>query len=205
MQVTSEGILILDTFKWSGTQSKIPGSFEKFPAGAYVCQIVSMEFKTMKSGDIQAIFYIDIAEGKHTRHFAKRAKTASGVWPFAAQFKRYVTKDGEYQSSFKGFVEFLAQQNPGFEMPEGQIAPTDLIGLMCGFTFGEEEYEADDGSIKTSCKLQFPHSVKDVREGKVKTPELKKLDDSKRKYKQNDSGFGDFNGTEVPDEDIPFN
>lgn len=204
MRVTSEGVLILDTFKWSGTQARVPGSFEKFPAGAYVCQIISMEFKTMKSDDIQAIFYVDVAEGDYTGHFAKRAKNAGGVWPFAAQFKRYVTKDGEYSKDFKGFVEFLTRQNPEFKMPEGQIAPIDFIGLLCGFTFGEEEYEADDGSIKTSCKLQFPHSVNDVREGKVKTPELKKLDDSKRKYKPNDSAFVDFSGTEVPDEAVPF-
>lgn len=208
MRVTREGDLLLDSFKWSNTPAKVPGSFEKFPAGAYVCRIVNLNFNTKENGDIQAVFDIDVAEGDHVGHFTKRAKNSGGTWPYASQFKRYAFRadEGDYSKNFKGFVQFLTQQNPNFKPPEDRLRRQDFIGLLCGFTYGEEEYEATDGSIKTTCKLQFPQSVKDVREGKVKTPEVRKLDDSKRKYKPNNSAYDDVfaNAEDVDDDDIPF-
>lgn len=207
MQITPEGDLLLDSFKWSGTKAKLPGLYEKFPPGAYVCMIIDINFKSFKNGNIQAIFDVDIVEGDHAGHFTERAKKQNNVWPYAAQFKRYVFRadEGEYSKDFKGFVEFLSRQNPQFKVPEDKIEREKLIGLYCGFTFGEEEYEANDGSLKIACKLQFPCAVADVREGKVKTPEIRKLDDSKRSYKPNNSDSDSvFSGTSVPDDDVPF-
>lgn len=187
-----------------------PKKFEPLPPGAYVCQIVDARITNDPLKGCLLSCDIDIVEGEKSFYFHRRLPR-TGEWDFNAVFKRYVWKgDGKPKRSFWDFIDRLEKHNPNFKFDKDDFEPEQLRGLRCGFTFGEREYLASDGQIRTVTCVKFDCDLEKVRQGKVKTPEIEKYDrgllhekpEPEIVDKQNDSA--EFNGTDVDEMDLPF-
>ena len=51
-----------------------------------------------------------------------------------------------------------------------------LAGCLVGMIIGEEEYAGNDGSTKTRLRVRSTRPVAQIRDGRFKVPELKKLE-----------------------------
>lgn len=83
-----------------------------------------------------------------------------------------------------------------------------LKGKKIGLVFGMEEYESQDGSLKTNNKLREFRSIDKV--DNIKIPKVKKLDNTYVEYEEymknkNSEPFNDFGNTvEFSENDLPF-
>lgn len=165
--------------------------FEQLPAGAYVCTIKAAQLAVAKSTLKMVKLGIDIAEGDFANHYtdmfnARRAANPEVKWPGGAVY--YQLYEGEHAERFKGLIETLQKANPGFAWAWDE---QKLVGLKFGGIFREEEYRANDGSLRTSVKIYRVVPIEGL--GNRKIPEIKRL-------KINDS----FGGEYVRDSDVPF-
>lgn len=161
----------------SGFSKSSDAPSQKLPAGAYICKIIKADVENSERGEKIKLF-IDIAQGDFTDYF-KNIYLKRNSWPFNATFTRYIKKDGLYPDSFKNLIKCIEQSNPEvilMNKNETELPLERLTGLLCGFSFGEEEYKDSMNIIRTACKVKFPHSVKSVRDGKIKPLPLKKLE-----------------------------
>lgn len=159
------------------------GEFTRMPAGGYVCRIQAVRTEgTDYSG--RRIDYIndksyvkliwDVAEGEFAGKFSDDYWSGEDK-DYGHQFYMSWSNLG----ALKNTIQCLDESNPGFDpMAAFQADNWGLfVGKMMGLVLGEEEYRANDGTIKT--RFGFPRikSVQDIRDGKFKVPPLKKLDD----------------------------
>ena len=85
-----------------------------------------------------------------------------------------------------------------------------LKGKKIGLVFGMEEYESQDGTLKTNNKLREFRSIDKV--DNVKIPKVKKLDNSYVDYEEyinsknssNETFNGSGNMVEISTDDLPF-
>lgn len=80
-----------------------------------------------------------------------------------------------------------------------------LIGKYVGMLLGEEEYVGNDGSIKTRLYVVREMDIADIKEGKFKVPELKKLTNATSNASATKSDDSFMNIPENSDEETPFN
>ena len=72
-----------------------------------------------------------------------------------------------------------------------------MIGKNVMAVFGEEEYLDKEGNVKIGTKLVEFRSLEAFKEGKIKVPELKKLQSPVAESKNLES-------IEITDDDLPF-
>lgn len=165
------------------------GEYEKLTPGGYICRIMKVAVEDKNYGHLMRIAF-DIAEGEHEGYYARlydrKANTSSDAkWPGVY----YQTVKADNLEYFKGFMTAIEQSNPGFKWGWNE---EKLVGKFFGGVFGEEEYQANDGSIKTSVKCRYVRSVEQIKKG-VNIPEIKRLDNNQFMQPSN-----------IPDKDIPF-
>ncbi len=147
------------------------GGFEKLPAGGYVVTITSAEFKPEKN---YAEVVYDIAEGEHAGYY-------SDAWgqshPFAHRF--FMSYKSTALGMTKGRLEAFTASNPGFDaMAASDADRFDLfVGKRIGVNIQEEEYEYQ-GEVKTRMTVCQVVPAQDVRDGKVKARDIKRLEKS---------------------------
>ena len=161
------------------------GEFKKMPAGGYVCRIQAVRTKGINSYGGAEIDYVndkqyvkliwDVDEGEFAGKFSDEYWAGeSKDWghTFYLSWKNL--------GAFKSAIQALDESNPGFDAFAAADAENWglFIGKQLGLVIGEEEYEANDGSIKTRYTLPRIKSVQDIRDGKFRVPELKKLPSS---------------------------
>ena len=102
----------------------------------------------------------------------------------------------------KNFMTCLDESNPGFDAKAAFDADQWglFIGKYLGIVLGEEEYIANDGTVKVRYTMPTIKSVPDIRAGKFKIPALKKL---KEAATSTPAGASEQVPTDVYD-DIPF-
>lgn len=156
------------------------GESQQLPAGGYKCIIKNAKCEILKNGKEQLILAIDIAEGDYKDFFSKKFNelkmaNSEAKYPNSGIF-RIFTED--YQDSTKssailaGVKTSIEASNKGFMWDDDE---KKLKDKKIGIVFGEEEFEAPDGSIKTVVKPKFPRSWDKVEEAKIpKKKELKK-------------------------------
>lgn len=178
-------------------------SFERMPAGGYVCKIQAVRTSGVDGynrlvdyvKDKQYVVLIyDIAEGD----FA--GKYSDDYWKDPARdYGHRFYLSWKNLGMLKGAITCLEESNPGFDaMAAFEADKWDLfVGKNIGFVIGEEEYRANDGSVKVRYTLPRAKSVQDIRDGKFRVPELKKLNDGL----PTDSGAA---AAAEDDEDVPF-
>ena len=178
------------------------GSFERLPAGGYVCKIVEavdcpIGFNSMQpeKGEYIALVY-DIAEGPYKDYynddFGKKYKSAHTYY---ASYKD--TNFGR----FKGMLTAIDESNGTtfVAQAENGLKEQQLVGKILGVVLGEEEYNSDYGYVRVSLKARYVCSADKIRKGEFKVPELKKLKESTTSKSAPTEGF-----TPLGDEDLPF-
>lgn len=168
----------LDKEAYDAAEVSSGGEFKRICAGAYVCRIQAVRTSTTDYG--------------RTVDFVKEKQYVKLLWtPIEGEFAGYFDDDyyadKDYAHTFylswknygalKGVCQAFDESNPGFDAYAAINADAwDMfVGKKVGIVVGEEEYVGNDGSVRT--RLGFPRvkSVQDVRDGRYKVPELKKL------------------------------
>ena len=172
------------------------GDSKRLPAGGYICKYTNVE-------DIADREYLymeyDIAEGEYKGYY-KDLEEQFNFWGGKC-FRSYKEKA---LPMFKRMCSAVTKSNKGFIFDGNKHADeTTLIGKKTGMVLGEEEYFGNDGSIKTRLYVVREIPIDDIKAGKFKVPEIKKLPDTAGTSTQPDDGF--MNIPADSDEETPFN
>lgn len=145
--------------------------FVRLPAGGYVCRIISATDHNDEEKPYLEIVY-DIAEGEYAGYYSDDWGKEN-TWAHSTRWY-YTTKA---LGMFKGNLKAVDESNgTSFEVSaQTGIDERLLAGCLVGMIIGEEEYESNDGSIKTRLRVRGVRPVAVIREGRFKHPELKKL------------------------------
>lgn len=149
------------------------GDFQKLPPGGYVCRIVRVKDHGQEEKPYLHIVY-DIAEGEYARFYDDEwGKDPEHDW--AHDMRQYYTPAAF--GIFKGFLKSVdISNNTHFEEEAANgIDENRLIGKFIGLIIGEEEYESNQGEVKTKLRVRGVRPIQTIRDGKFKVPELKKL------------------------------
>ncbi len=174
-----------DMSEYESATSSTGGDYKRLVAGGYVARIQSVR-TSGKDGYGREIDYpeekqyikliYDIAEGEFEGIYS------DDFWADPENdYRHQIYLSWKNMGAFKGSVRAIEESNPGFDFMAAFNADRYelIVGKLVGIVVGEEEYTANDGSTKT--RLGFPRlkSVQDIKAGKFRVPELKKLDGGK--------------------------
>lgn len=169
------------------------GEFERLPVGGYVCLVLLATIGKTKTDKPQLILSLDIAEGEYAGFY----KNADNYAPKLYQV--IYTRENKISPFFKGLLENFEKSNGDFKVFGKNFDESQLNHKKIGVIFGEEEYFSK-GVIKTTIKPVRTTTVENIRNGKFKIPELKKISIEKTADKEK---FDDeFNS--ISDESLPF-
>lgn len=176
------------------------GSSERLPAGGYICRILKSWVETTMNGSEQIVLALEIAEGEYAG-FAKRqyesrkANNPNAKW--TCVFKQFtLDTNGQTNPFFKGMLKSIEESNTGYKWNWQEAG---LANKLIGMIFREEEFEANDGTIKTTVRPAFPRSVQRIRDG-VEVPEVRRLNNNRSNHNvMQNAGF-----TPVEDEKLPW-
>ena len=175
-------------------------------AGGYVCQVQAIRtfgedfnhnpVNYVKDKKYVKVIY-DVVEGEHAGRYSD--EYFSGVDKDYAHSFYLSWKNLNY---LKANCQAFDESNAGFDSFAALNAEqwTLFVGKQIGLVFGEEEYIANDGSLKTRLTLPRLKSVQDIRDGKYRIPALKTLDSSA----STTPGQQAQAQTSVYDDDLPF-
>lgn len=159
--------------------------------GGYVCGITKVEDLTDK--EYIKVEY-DIAEGDNKNYY-RELFDSKGFW--GGKFiKSYKEKALPF---FKAFITAVTKSNKGFVWNDDEKT---LVRKLVGLVLAEEEYQANDGSIKNRLYVAQVHSVDKIRSGDFIVPALKLMNGSAKPAATNTQGFAEV--SEEEDEDLPF-
>lgn len=168
---------------------------QRLPAGGYVCKYTDVKDDPKKE---YLYMEFDIAEGEFEDYFADLEERA-GFWAG----KCYRSYKEKALPMFKRMCSAVTKSNKRFIFDGNEHADEKtLIGKYVGMLLGEEEYIGNDGSTKTRLYVVREMPIDDIKAGKFKVPELKKLSDNAGTSKQPDDFMNIPQGT---DEETPFN
>jgi hypothetical protein len=201
---------------YKNSEAKEFGEFENLELGGHEIVIVdAREYTSEFSGNTSLKVSVDIAGNdkqvgffkKQYDEAVKNKKDGEEVkWPTGAV--RYLSLKDEQLAYLKGFITALENSNKGFKFnPEGNWE--QLKNLKLAGVFGLEQYENQDGEVKTAVKLQNFRSLDKLNE--IKVPKVKMLDGSFVDYEeyknksvnQAKDTFGDST-IEIDDSMLPF-
>ena len=172
------------------------GSNARIPAGGYICRILKAWVETTQNGSEQLALALEIAEGNYAGFFKKKfdsskASNPNAMWP--CNFKQFTLgTDGQTNPFFKGMLKSIEESNAGYKWNWQEAS---LANKLIGMIFREEEFVANDGSIKTTVRPAFPRSVQRIRDG-VEVPEIRRL--SGNAATMHNMGFTPANNEKLP-------
>ena len=171
------------------------GDSKRLPAGGYVCKYTKVEDNNKKN---YLYMEFDIAEGEFKGYYEELADRLD-FW--AGKCYRSYTEKA--LPMFKRMCSAVTKSNKGFIFDGNEHCDeSTLVGKKVGMILGEEEYIGNDGSVKTRLYVAREISVDDLKAGKFKIPDVKKVNDAPAGVKQDD----DFMAIpENSDEETPFN
>lgn len=132
--------------------------------GGYIAGITRVEDNEQKE---YLIIEWEFAEGLFQGSNGETYERAK-FWPMSF-VKSYKKKALGYFKRFKTAVE---ESNRGYRFDNN---PQSLTGKYVGVVLGEEEYRANDGTVKTRLYVADVKSVQDIRASRFEVPPLKKL------------------------------
>lgn len=150
---------------------------KSLPVGGYIAGIYN-------AVDVPGKEYLnicwDVVEGEYkdyfknlTKSMIERGKLNQGDWAYSGITKKsYKEKALPF---FKGFLTSVEQSNQGYKFNNDEKT---LRGKFVGVVLAEEEYRANDGSIKTKLVVSKFTSVAKIREGDFEIPPKKLLNDN---------------------------
>lgn len=189
---------------------------DRLPAGGYIAQIQAVRTEWENSrGElclaeekeyVKLIF--DIVEGDHKGIFRNDAGDPSRDWKhWACLSWKNVNTNEQRMGMFKGTITAFTNSNAGFDAMAAFTADRwDLfVGKQIGLVIGEEEYENREGEIAIKSSLPNFKSVQDIRDGKFKKPQLKKLKAEDKVRPVEPAPVNDYYSTPTTNsDDVPF-
>ena len=189
-----------DMNAYNEAEASTGGDFKRMTAGGYVVRIQAVRTKGEDYGreidypneKMYVKLIYDIAEGEF------EGKFSDDYWADEDKdWGHQIYLSWKNMGAFKGSMQAIEESNPGFDAMAAFTADkwTLFVGKLVGIVLGEEEYMGNDGTVKI--RFTFPRlkSVQDIRAGKFKVPELKKLDGAQAPAKQQSDDIYD---------DLPF-
>ena len=181
-----------------------PGEFTPIELGGHKLKIMQVEELINRAGKPMIKISFDTApDDKQPNYYSDQYKSDTREqkkWS-GVSWLNVLDQDGNTAKSFKGFCTSIEESNPGFTMVWGDGFANALKNKLIGGVFGEEEYQNDNGDIKTARKLRFWRSVDGALKADV--PEKKCLQGAQGRPSPVDAnGF-----VNIPDEldELPFN
>ena len=197
-----------DLKEWENTEAKEMGEFENVELGGHTVVIMDARLYTSEiTGNTSLKVCVDLAKGdKQEGYFKKQYDenpSADKKWSNGAT--RYLSLKSENLAYTKGFITALEKSNANFKFDTSK-GWEQLKGLVCAGVFGLEEYQDQEGEVKTATKLVQFRSLDKLDE--IKIPKVKLLDGTTIDYElyKNRSQNSAKNDTVVivnPDE-LPF-
>lgn len=167
----------------------VTGGGEHLPAGVYKVGIVSASAETSKKGQEMLVMALEVTEGDYQGIFSRTYKRKKGFndkakWPCFY----YQVTEGEQLGRYKGLIMAIEASNSGYVW---DFDESTLKGKQCACIFREEEYQGNDGKIRTNTK---PYQIIPIEEMDTATvPEKKCLEAAPP---NNFNGFDD--GSDIP-------
>ena len=189
------------SFNWNNITASIDGDFQQLPAGGYVAKIIDM-VDNEKKEYVELVW--DIAEGE----FAGRYSDKWGQeHPYAHHL--FLSYKDAALPMLKGRLEAIEASNRGFDpFAAWDAGRLDMFrGRLLGINLQEEEYESNDGKVRTRMNVCQVLPVDDVLQGKVRVREKKTLDGVAKPSKGSTSAAPvPSSGSYAPvnEDDIPF-
>ena len=172
------------------------GEIERLPAGGYVCIVLLAQVKNTKNGKPMLVLSLDIAEGKYAKFYVNVDNYSPRI------FRTIHDKDGKVSPFFKGLLDNFEKSNSDLKITFPYFDENQLRNKKIGVVFGEEEY-LSNGEVKTSIKPVRTTTVENIRAGKFKVPELKKLNPADKPTSNGDID-AEFAEKEVDDIPLPW-
>lgn len=172
------------------------GEFQQLPAGVYGAVITNAIDVTDRE---YLEIYWDVAKGEYAHYF--KSLVDAGLTDSSKSIRSY--KDSAVRF-FKSFITAIEKTNSGYEWDWNEKS---LIGKKVMVVVGEEEYIDKDGNVKTFTKAQEFRSLQSYKDGKLKTPELKKLTEKDWELWRSKNPSANTNNTaalDITDDDLPF-
>lgn len=173
------------------TVEAICGGGKRLTPGGHVCKIVSAAEQTSRTGKQMLVLAFDIDGGEFDGYFMNlynrnvQAQHSDAKWPNSGVYRQLT--EGDSAGYFKGVLVNIEKSNPGYKWDWNEQS---LKGKRFGGVFREEEYQANDGSIKTRIACIAVREVEGIED--IIAPGTKKLAQSGAP-----AGY-------IPDEQIPF-
>lgn len=196
---------------FNSVEAKEFGEFETLELGGHEIVIKKAEERPSKKDNkkLNLVIEVDIAgNDKQAGYFQKQFDKNTNMnkdWSTGAT--RYYSLNNENLKYLKGFITALEKSNSNFKFNTSGNWQ-QLVGLKCAGIFGLEEYEAIDGTIKTTVKLNNIRSLDklpELIEKKVKL--LNKVEVNYEEYKNmncNNNASIKNDCVEISSEDLPF-
>lgn len=179
---------------------------EPLAPGPYICKVIDIEETKSKTGKPMVKMALDIEEGDEKGRFNDIYKNDDRMdkkWPASGvMYQLTEDADGNCSRGFKMLIDCLEEDNLGKFGPVqwGDNFCKSIKDRLIGVVFRKEQYEAQDGELRWSCKPNTIRHIEDIRAGKVKTPEDKYLNGNKATI-QPEKPADSFQSI---DEDVPF-
>ena len=187
--------------------------YEKISLGGHKGIIMKAEeYTSPQSGKTSLKVSVDTSkDDKQPEYFTEQYKNDTRIdrkWSNSAI--KYISI-GEEENQVKMLKAFItAYENSNNCKFDWNKDWEQLKGKKIGLVFGMEEYESQDGTLKTNNKLREFRSIDKV--DNVKIPKVKKLDNSYVDYEEyinsknssNETFNGSGNMVEISTDDLPF-
>lgn len=182
------------------------GERKNLEPGGYVCKILDVEVKELRTGNEALVLQFDIAEGDFKGHYKDRYDNRfsedenwkGNYWVFVPSDDG-TERDSWTASKFKGIMQDIEDSNSGFHWDWDE---RKLIGKYIGILFNEKEWEFN-GNTGFFTNPKYTTTVAQIREGNFKIPATEYLD-NKKSSNNDKSDIGDGLTIIPDDEDLPF-
>ena len=160
------------------------GQYSRLETGGHILVISDIEH--IEKGNWQAleITFETTRKDKQPEFFAKKREELGNPDAYVGDNFRLFLPSGDPEDQMykrnvrnvKSFFTSLEESNPGFKYDwKDDRGEKQVIGKIIGGVFGEEEYRANNGDIRTSVKLRWFRSVDGALE--ADPPKIKELRD----------------------------
>lgn len=192
------------------TEAKEFGEFETLALGGHEVVILSAEeYTSQTSGNTSLRVCVDITGNDEQAGYFKKqydAQTGDKKWPTGAI--RYLSLKDDQLAYLKGTITAIENSNPGFKFDvNGSWA--QLKGKKLAGVFGLEEYQDQEGKVKTATKLTQFRSLDKLKD--VTVPKVKLLDgtfieynDYQKMKKDVAQAANEIFGDVVTTDELPF-
>lgn len=190
---------------WDNVQANT-GDYESLKLGAHEVIIKDAYEYTGMTGNKSLKIEVDIDGKDEQKGFYQKQydnnNNSDKKWPNASCKYISLKEDDTCLALYKGFITIIENSNPGYTW---NFDEKTLIGKkLCG-VYGLEEYEDNEGKIKTATKLVQFRSIDKLNT--IKIPKVKLIDGSfvdYEDYKPNNNKTTDDDVVEVTSDMLPF-